>query len=74
MSAEEQTRILADYIMANIPGEPSQNEGAGETAVRLLKEYRAALDRIMHELGVPQPGYAAPVANAYHVARHALGE
>ena len=27
--------------MAEIPGEPSQSEGAGDCAIRLLKQYRA---------------------------------
>jgi len=33
---------------------------------------REALDRIRLELGVPQPGYPAPVANAAFIARGAL--
>ncbi len=45
MSADEQNKIVADYIMANVPGEPSRDEGAGTCAVRLLKKYRAALGR-----------------------------
>lgn len=72
MSAEEQKQLLADYILANIPGEPSRSEGFGDVAVRLLRRYRYALDCIMHELGVPQPGYPAPVANAYEIAADAL--
>ncbi len=39
MSAKHQINLLADYIMAEIPGEPSQDEGAGDTAIRLLKAY-----------------------------------
>ena len=37
-----------------------------------IERLRAALDKIMHELGVPQPGYLAPVANAYYIAEEAL--
>ena len=33
---------------------------------------RGALQSIMNELGVPQPGYPQPVANAYEIARAAL--
>lgn len=33
-----------------------------------------ALDAIMCELGVPQPGYPAPVANAYKRAERTLRE
>jgi hypothetical protein len=36
-------------------------------------KYRKALDAIIHELGVPQPGYPQPVANAYEIAMEALG-
>ena len=39
-------------------------EGVGE----LLE----AIDKALHELGVPQPGYPAPVANAYDILRVAL--
>ncbi len=72
MSAEEQTELLANYIMANVPGEPSRDEGAGRCAVRLLAEYRGAFQRIMNELGVPGPGYPAPVANAWEIAAKAI--
>jgi hypothetical protein len=34
--------------------------------------YREALDKIIHELGVPQPGYPQPVAKAYEIAMKAL--
>jgi hypothetical protein len=34
--------------------------------------YREALDRILHELGVPGPGIPAPVDNAYQIAVAAL--
>ncbi len=41
--AKTQIDLLADYIMAEIPGEPSENEGAGDTAIRLLEQGKAAL-------------------------------
>lgn len=72
MSARQQIDILASYIMADVPGEPSRSEGAGDTAVRVLKQYRQALDDIMRELGVPQPGYPTPVSNAYKIAQDSL--
>jgi hypothetical protein len=37
-----------------------------------LKAAREALDGIMHEIGIPQPGYPAPIANAYQIAKQAL--
>lgn len=73
MSASEQTKLIADYIMGNVPGEPSLDEGAGRCAVRLLGKYRAALAKIMCELGVPGASYPAPVANAYEIADVVLG-
>jgi hypothetical protein len=35
---EGQIDRLAKYIMDNVPGEPSQNQGAVETAIRLLRQ------------------------------------
>ena len=67
-----QLDILAEYIMAEIPGEPSHSEGVGDCAVRMLKFYRDALSKVKQELGVPGPGYMAPVANAYDIADAAL--
>ncbi len=32
----DQLRKLADFIMANVPGEPSQNEGAVDCAIRII--------------------------------------
>ncbi len=49
-AGKKQIDLLADYITGEIPGEPSQDEGAGETAVRLLREYRSKLNRVVKEL------------------------
>lgn len=35
---DEQISQLANYIMQNVPGEPSRSEGAVDTAIRLLRE------------------------------------
>lgn len=35
-SLESQVERLANFIMQNIPGEPSQSQGAVDTAIRLL--------------------------------------
>lgn len=72
MSTDQQNELVANYIMANVPGEPSRSEGAGECAVRLLAKYRTALIEIMSELGVPGEGYPMPVANAYEIAKQTL--
>jgi len=37
-SLESQIDRLAHFIMENIPGEPSESEGAIDTAIRLLKK------------------------------------
>lgn len=50
MSAEEQTKRVADYIMFNVPGEPSQDEGAGDCAIRLLKEYQAVIRKYQEQV------------------------
>jgi len=39
---KSQIEILANYIMFEVPGEPSQDEGAGECAVRIIKKLRRA--------------------------------
>ena len=70
---KSQIDTLAEYIVSEIDGEPSKSEGAGDTAIRLLKMYRTALDEIIHEIGIPQPGYPAPVVNAFNIANNALG-
>lgn len=36
--AQQQVERLADFIMAEVPGEPSQSQGAVDTAIRLLRE------------------------------------
>lgn len=40
---EEQIDKLANFIMSEIEGEPSQNEGAGDTAIRIIKKLQAEL-------------------------------
>lgn len=72
-ATEPQIYLVADYIIRRIPGEPSENEGAGETACRLLEMYRVALQAIMNELGEPTSDYPSPVANAHQIAKDALG-
>lgn len=41
--AKTQIDLLADYIMAEIPGEPSASEGAGDTAIRIITQLKADL-------------------------------
>jgi hypothetical protein len=35
--------LLANFIMQEVPNEPSRNEGAGECAIRIIKALRARL-------------------------------
>ncbi len=44
MTAKEQIDQLANYIMHEIPGEPSQEGGAVETAIRLLGERQGLIE------------------------------
>ena len=39
-----------------------------------VERLRSAIDAALHELGVPQPRYPAPVANAVDILRAALEE
>ena len=48
--AKKQIEILADFIMANVDGEPSQNEGAGDTAIRIIKHLQAENKKPRKEL------------------------
>jgi hypothetical protein len=36
--AQEQIDKLANFIMAKVPGEPSENEGAVDTAIRIMSQ------------------------------------
>ena len=46
MSAKEQIDLLAKFIMEEVKGEPSKSEGAGECAIRIIKEYRETLKKL----------------------------
>ncbi len=43
MSKQSELEILANFIMAEVEGEPSKNEGAGTTAVRIIKQLQAEM-------------------------------
>ena len=43
---------LANVIMFEIPGEPSQNDGAIDTAIRLLRENKERLDDLQEALPI----------------------
>ncbi len=68
--AEQQTKILADYLMRECPHEVVDG-GAGTVAILVLEKYRKALRAILNKIGDPQPGYPQP--NTYAIAKDALG-
>ena len=41
-----QIDILADYIVANVDGEPSRSEGAGDCAIRIITKLKAENDNM----------------------------
>lgn len=46
-----QIDLLAQFIIDEVYGEPSQSEGVGETAIRLLKVLSRTADRLSEEMG-----------------------
>lgn len=78
MSADDETRRLADYILAHCPleiGRPASahGESAVDVAIRLLGRMAGGIDNALHELGMPDESYPAPVANSVEALRNALG-
>lgn len=47
---KSQVDLLADWILANVPGEPSQSEGAGECAIRIMQQQRATIQQLELEV------------------------
>ena len=43
MDLEAQIETLAKFIIAEIPGEPSQSEGAVDTAMRIIRDLKSRL-------------------------------
>ena len=41
---KSQIDLLAEFIMAEVPGEPSKSEGAGECAIRIIRQLIAERD------------------------------
>lgn len=39
-TAEQQIDRLATFIMDEVPGEPSQSQGAVDTAIRLIRSHK----------------------------------
>jgi hypothetical protein len=47
-SLEDQVKRLADFIMFEVPGEPSQSEGAIDCAIRIIREGQAKAARLVN--------------------------
>lgn len=66
---EDQVKRLAEFIAQNVPGEPSQSQGAVDTAIRILaKHYPQQPDeaeRIAAAVAeaTENPGRTVPVAD-----------
>ena len=50
MDLDKQIEELANFIMAEVNGEPSRDEGAVECAIRIIKELIAEVRRLEEEL------------------------
>ena len=46
----EQVNALAEYIMQNVPGEPSQSQGAVDTAIRIMTDLQRKSDVALTDL------------------------
>ena len=46
MSMESQINDLANFIMKSVEGEPSKSEGACITAIRIIKQLQAQLEKL----------------------------
>ncbi len=46
MSKNKQIEKLANFIMAEVDGEPFQSEGVVDTAIRIIRKYRSALEEL----------------------------
>ncbi len=44
-SPKNQIEQLGNFIMGDVPGEPSQSEGAVETAIRLIKMHVPGVEK-----------------------------
>ncbi len=67
-TAEQQIDRLAKFIMESIPGEPSQSEGAVDTAIRLLGIDASRLEHIGY-VSAGKKFYERPTEKMIHGAR-----
>lgn len=59
----DQLDLLANFIMAEVPGEPSRDEGAGDCAIRLIKQYM----ELLHAVNAYRFAHSAAEAHGGHM-------
>jgi len=52
VSAEEQIEKLANFITAEVDGKPSESEGAGDCAIRIIRELKERTESAEHNFAV----------------------
>ena len=52
MTAKSEIDRLAKFIMAEVPGEPSQSDGAGGTAIRIIRTQQAHIEELENTRGL----------------------
>lgn len=68
---EAQINRLAEFIMTEVPGEPSQSEGACDTAIRLLKRWKNGPGPVYAESIVFHDAHQA--SDSFGTPKHLLG-
>lgn len=74
-SLESQIGRLANFILAEVPEEPSRSEGAVDTAIRIIRRLQRESDsayRAMERTGRTLDKVEASIDQALQVAREAL--
>ena len=46
MNARAEIYALANFILVEVPGEPSQSQGVGHTAIRIIRDQRARIEAL----------------------------
>ena len=67
MNLNEQTTKLANFIMAEIKGEPSQDEGAIDCAIRIMTQQEKEIQRLIEEVRRLEIGHKKMDREIYEV-------
>ena len=63
---------MSEFMRQLVRQEVARRDNAA--LVAQVAQMREALEAIMHNLGVPQPGYPVPIAHAYNIAKAAIAK